>query len=144
MAKIKGQLVKTEISSDGGTTWKELICEQSSGAEMTRETQTAPFTKCDTATAAQEITPLGYNWNFPFEALVDDAAAATQMTYPDLLTLFVNGTSVTVRRQYDNTGSIFYVSGTAYLTRLSESSPADGFVSCTGTFSGSGALDITA
>jgi hypothetical protein len=143
MAKIAGKLVKTEISTDAGTTWKELICETSSGSDMTRETTTAPLTKCDDETAAQEITPLGYSWRFPFEALTDTAPLSTQLTYPDMLTLFVNGTSVLLRRQYDTSASEFYISGTAYLTTLSEAAPADGFHSFTGEFAGSGALGIT-
>lgn len=142
MAKIKGKLVVLEISTDNGVTWKSTICETSSGANFTRESTTSPLTKCDTATAAQEITTLGYSARFPFDALVDDAPLSTQMTYGDYLTIFVNGTMVKVRRQYDNTGSDFYVTADAYLLTLSEASTADGFVSFSGEWASSGALDI--
>jgi hypothetical protein len=140
MAKISGAAIKTEISTDTGTTWKELICETTSGSDMTRETQTAPFTKCNTATAAQEITPLGYSWSFTFDALTDTVPSSTQVTYTDMQTLFVNGTSFLVRRVF--TGEV-YMSGSAYVTSLSEVAPADGFHSFSGTISGSGAIDIT-
>lgn len=143
MAKIPGKDVVLEISTDTGTTWKKLICEITNTGNKTRETQVAPLTKCDTAASAQEITPLGYTWTYDFEALVDTAPTSTQVTYSDLLTLFINASSFMVRRQYDATGSEFYEAGTAYVTSLSSASPVDGFVNFTGTLNGSGALDIT-
>lgn len=143
MAKIRGQLVLLQISTDSGTTWKDLICAISNDMNMTRETTTSPFTKCDVATAAREITPLGYTWEMPFDALVDTAPSGTQLTYADMLTLFVNGTTVSVRQQYDATGNEFYMTGSAILTSLTATAPADGFVGFSGTFSGTGAVDIT-
>lgn len=143
MAKIRGQLVLLQISTDDGTTWDDLICAISNDVNMTRETTTSPFTKCDSQTAAQELTPLGYSWEMPFDALVDTAPTSSQVTYADMLTLFVNGTTVLVRQQYDGSGTEFFTSGSAILTSLSSARPADGFVGFSGTFSGTGALDIT-
>jgi hypothetical protein len=142
MAKIKGKLVVLEISTDTGTTWKKTICEISSGANFTRETTTAPIDKCLDETAPQALTLLGYSVRFPFEAYVDSAPAVGEMTYGDYLTLFTNGTMVKVRRQYDNTGSEFYVTADAYLLSLSETSAADGFVQFSGEWAATGALDI--
>lgn len=141
MAKIAGSGITLEISTDTGTTWKTLICEITNSINLNRDTNTSPLTKCDTASAAQELTMLGYTWGFDFEALTDTAPSGTQVTYADLLTLFVNGTSFLVRRTV--TGE-FYESGTAYITTLSSAAPVDGFHNFTGTMSGSGALDITA
>lgn len=144
MAKIAGQAVVLEISTDTGTTWKQLICEITNTSNFTRETATSPLTKCDTATAARTVTSLGYTWGFDFDALVDTAPTSTQLTYMDIKTLAVNGTSFLVRRQYDNTGSEFFESGNCIVTNLSSPAPADGYVGFSGTFTGSGALDITA
>lgn len=143
MALIRGQEVLLQISSDGGTTWKDLICAISNDVNKTRETTTAPFTKCNVSTAAQELTPLGYTWEMPFDALVDDSPTSTQLTYGDLNTIFLNATVVKVRQQYDNTGDEFFDSGSAILTSLSSARPADGFVGFSGTFSGTGAIDVT-
>lgn len=143
MAKIRGQLVLLQVSTDAGTTWKDLICLLSNSVNKTRETTTSPFTKCDVATAAQEITPLGYTWEMPFTALVDTAPSGTQLTYADMNTLFVNGTTVLVRQQYDGTGNEFYEQGSAILTSISSERSAEGFVTYDGTFQGSGPLDIT-
>jgi hypothetical protein len=143
MAKIPGKLVKLEISTDTGTTWKELICEISNTANFTRNTTVSPLTKCDVASAAQEVTLLGYEWGFDFEALTDTAPTGTQLTYADLKTLAINATSFLVRRQYDATGSEFYESGTGYITSLSSPATVDGFHSFSGTITGSGAQDIT-
>jgi hypothetical protein len=99
MAKISGQGVKLEVSTDTGTTWKPLICEITNTANFTRETATSPLTKCDVATAAQSVIPLGYSWSFDFDALVDDSPTTSQVTYKDIQTLFVNGTTFLIRRQ---------------------------------------------
>lgn len=143
MARLRGQLAVLEISTDTGTTWKPLICLLSNDLNMTRETLTAPFTKCDTVNAAQEITPTALTWEMPFDALIDDSPTVSQVTYADMLTLMNNGTTVLVRQQYNGSGSEFYTSGSAILTSLSGTFPADGFMGYSGTFSGSGALDIT-
>lgn len=144
MAKIPGKDIVLEISTDAGTTWKQLICEISNTGNFTRETATAPLTKCDTASAAQEITPTGYSWSFDFEALTDTAPSVSQVTYSDLKTLAINGTSFLARRQYDGTASEFYESGTVYITSLTSPAVVDGFHSFSGTMTGSGAQDITA
>lgn len=144
MAKIRGQLVPLEISTDAGTTWKVLICLTSNDLNMTRETLTAPFTKCDTATAAQERSAGALTWEIPFDALVDSAPLTAQLTYADALMLMVNGTTVMIRQQYDATGSEWYVTGSAILTSLNQTNPADGFAGFSGTFSGTGPVDITA
>jgi hypothetical protein len=143
MAKIEGKLLATEVSTDG-TTWKTLICETSSGANMERDTQEAPRTKCDAAATGKELTPQGYSWSFDFDAMVDDSPTSSQVTYGDMLGYFLNATKVHVRRQYNSSGSEFYLKGQAYLTSLSESAEVEGFITFTGTFSGTGDLDITA
>jgi hypothetical protein len=143
MAKISGQGVKLEVSTDTGTTWKPLICEITNTANFTRETATSPLTKCDVATAAQSVIPLGYSWSFDFDALVDDSPTTSQVTYKDIQTLFVNGTTFLIRRQYDGTGTEFYESGNVIVTSLTSPAPVDGYVGFSGTFTGSGAIDIT-
>jgi hypothetical protein len=142
MAKIKGKLVVMEVSTDTGTTWKSTICETTSGFNFTRETTTAPIDKCTDETAPQEISLLGYGIRLPFEAYVDDAPGVNELTYGDYLTIAANGTMVKLRRQHDNTGSDFYVTVDAYLLSLSETSPADGFVTFSGEWAATGALDI--
>lgn len=143
MAKIKGKLVVLEVSTDNGVTWKKTICELSSGVNFTRETATATLTKCDDETVSPDIVPLGQSSRYPFDALVSDVTTGTELTYGDYLTLFANATKVKLRRQYDATGSDFYVATDAYLLSLSENSPADGFVGFSGEWASSGSLDIT-
>lgn len=144
MARIPGQDVLLQVSTDTGTTWKSIICLTTNSVNKTRETTTAAFTKCDVATAAREITPLGYTWEMTFDAQIDDSPLSTQITYQDLNTLFLNATPVLVRQQFDATGDEFFDLGTAYLTSLTSDRPADNFVTFSGTFSGSGAIDIVA
>lgn len=140
MAKIESNDVVTEVSTDSGTTWKTLICETTGGFEFTRDESEAPRTKCDSDATGKTITPTGYSWSMPFDALVDDAPDGTQVTYADCLSWAVNKTLVMVRR---TKATEFLTSGSAYLMQLSESSEVDGYVAFSGTFQGTGDLDIT-
>lgn len=143
MAKIAGSGIGLELSTDTGTTWKPFICEITNTANFTRETVTSPLTKCDVASAARSVSALGYSWSFDFEALVDDSPTTAQVTYRDLQTLAVNGTTFLIRRQFDGTGTEFYESGSVIVTSLTSPAPVDGYVGFSGTLTGTGALDIT-
>ena len=140
MAKIAANDVVTEVSTDSGTTWKTLICETTGGFDFQRDESEAPRTKCDAAATGKTITPTGYSWSMPFDALVDTAPDADQVTYADCLSWAVNKTLVMIRR---TKATEFLTSGSAYLMELSESSEVDGYVAFSGTFRGTGDLDIT-
>lgn len=140
MAKISSNDVVTEVSTDSGTTWKELICESEGGFEFNRDKTEAPRTKCDAAETGKTITPTGYSFVFNFTGYVDDSPTASQVTYADCQSWALNKTAVMVRRV--KTGE-FYQAGTCYLMALSESSPTDDYVLFNGTFEGTGDLDIT-
>lgn len=144
MAKLAGTSLKLEISTDAGITWKQLECEISNTLNFTRNSQQAPFTKCDTATAALESTPTSSSWTVDFDALLQTAAASTKVTYGDFIVLATNGTTFLWRTEYDNTGSEVYESGNAFISSFTRTAPADGYVGFSGTMTGSGALDITA
>lgn len=141
MAKITGKLLQTEISEDG-TTWLSLICESTSGSGLTRDTATAPLTKCDDSENGQEVTLNGYSWKFDFDALTDDNPSGTQATYKEMAEYFLSGTKLYTRRKYDGTTGDFTISGRAYLTELSESAEREGYLTFTGTLTGTGDVTI--
>jgi hypothetical protein len=130
------------VSTDG-TTWKQLICETESGFDFSRETTTAPRTKCDGAATGQNITLQGYTWSMNFDAIADDSPTSAQVTYADMQGYAVNGTLLYVRQQNAASTADVYQQGTCYLTELSSAHPESDFVTFTGTFSGHGDIDIT-
>jgi hypothetical protein len=143
MSKVRGKLVPLDISTDGGTTWKVLICLLSNDLHVTRAVIEAPPSKCDSDTAATQKAPGVLSWDMPFSALLDDTPLSTQLTASDILTLATNGTIVKARQQYDNTGSELYAVGDVLITDLTITNPAEGYTGFSGTFLGSGPIDIT-
>lgn len=141
MASVQGTNDKIELSSDGGSTWKFVICETSNTFNFTRNTTRTP-TKCDGGTSALSIGT--YEWSFNAGIVVDTAPTAGQCSYEELLSWAQAGTSLLLRNQNDATGVNYYHSGTVYITSLTKTSEAEGLVSAEIEFSGDGVLDYIA
>lgn len=142
MAKIDGKNVVTEVSEDG-TTWKTLICETTSGFDFSRETTTAPRTKCDTNANGQSVILQGYTWSMSFDAIADSEPTAGQVTYKEMQAYAVGGTLLYVRQQDAASSADVYQQGTCYLTELSSEHPNEDYVTFSGTFTGHGDIDTT-
>jgi TP901-1 family phage major tail protein len=142
MANIQGKDDVLMLSSDSGTTWKTLVCETSHTFNFTRNSTTTA-TKCDSGTSARSLG--AYEWSFQSSVVVKTDPGATEISFEDLLSLSVAGTGVLIRSANPNpAGTNFYISGTVYITDLSKTAETDGLVSADVTFSGDGALDISA
>ena len=141
MAKIQGKDVNVKFSTDGGFSFKTLICEISNDVSLTRNTNSVS-TKCDSGTSS--IALGSYTWEISGEAAVDDSPSGTQGTYADLLTLFVNGTSFVAQVQ-DPTSSAgeYFHKGNVYCTSLSLTNQVDGISTFSFTLLGDGAVDIS-
>lgn len=138
MAAIQANEVSVQLSIDGGTTQKTLICETRSGVSMTRDT-TSTQTKCNSGVAVVGIGAL--SWSFDFDAVVDTAPSGSQVTYNDMLGWINAGTAITATIEF--TGEFFH-QGLVYVTDLSLDASVGETVKFSGTLSGSGALDIAA
>jgi TP901-1 family phage major tail protein len=138
---IQGKDVVLEFSSDSGTTWKSLICEISSSFSGSRETNSIT-TKCDSGTVTRALG--AYSWEFSGDAAADTAPTSAQLSYSQVLTWFVGGTAVDVRYQSSASTPNYYHTGEGYFTSLELSNEVNGVSEFSFTFSGNGALDITA
>ena len=141
MASINGKDVVVQVSTDG-TTYKNLICEISNNLPISRETNSVT-TKCDNGTTTRSLG--AYSWEVSGEAVADTAPSASQISYEDLLSGFIAGTLYTIKVENPaSTGTNFYHQGSAYLTSLELSNEVNGVSQFSFTFSGTGALDVTA
>lgn len=140
MANIQGKDVVVQVSTDGGATFKTMICEISNSVSLTRNTNSVA-TKCDSGT--NSIALGSYSWEISGEAVADDAPSGTQVTYPDILTLFVNGTAFYAQvKDPSSSASEYFHKGQVYCTALELSNQVDGVSQFTFTFTGNGAIDI--
>lgn len=140
MANVNGVDDKIELSSNGGSTWKFVICETTNTFTGTRNSSKTP-TKCDGGTTAASKGT--YEWSFSAGIVIDTAPTVGQVSYEELLAWFVGGTDLLLRNQNDATGVNYYHSGTVFISSLSKSSEAEGLVTADIEFSGNGALDYT-
>lgn len=141
MAKIQGKDVTVQISTDGGASFKTLICEISNDVELTRNTNSVA-TKCDSGTPS--IALGAYNWQITGEAAVDDSPTGSQATYVDVQTLFVNGTRFIAQvKDPTSSASEYFIKGGVYCTQCTLTNQVDGISQFTFTFLGDGAVDIT-
>jgi hypothetical protein len=141
MAQINGKDVSVQLSSDSGTTWKTLICEIDHTFSLTRETSSV-FTKCDSGTATVSLG--AYSWQVTGNAVADTAPGATEVSYEDMLGWAQAGTSLMILMEHDAAGGDFTESGTGYITSLERTAGTVDPIQFSFTFSGTGALDITA
>lgn len=138
MANIAGVSVNVEFSTDG-TAWKTLICETENGVQISNST-TESQTKCDGGTIKTAIGAT--SWNFSFNAIADSAPQGTQVSYEDVLGWAVGKTLIHARIQSDATGATFYHAGQGYITDLNLTAATGSDVSFSGTFKGTGNIDI--
>jgi hypothetical protein len=117
--ELQGGLVLNEISEDGGSTWKIIVCEdtsQISGTSAANETQT----KCGTFTAVEnnavQVTGSG---------VAGGDLASNQVSYLRLQQLRDAKTKIKFRRQNSASGTITageitYALFDAYVTEATE------------------------
>lgn len=141
MAHINGKDVSVQLSSDSGSTWKTLICELDHTFSLTRETSSV-FTKCDSGTATVSLG--AYSWQVSGNAVADTAPGVGQVSYEDMLGWAQGGTSLMILLEHPGAGTDFTESGSGYITSLERTAGTSDPVQFSFTFSGTGALDITA
>jgi hypothetical protein len=136
MASIQSNLAPLEISTDAGVTWDVLVCLTAVTLDMSRDVnRTSTF--CGTTVGLSEPAV-----QVNFEAQCETAPVGNQVTYEDMLALFVAGTEFQWRQQDNGTGANFYHKGTGYCVNLSEAATAGEVVNFTGTIEMTGVLDI--
>lgn len=137
---IQSNLIPIEISSDSGTTYKKLVCNQTwklgQSVSVSEEE-----TDCGT------LVGLGSNkWSFDAAGVLNSTPESTEISHEGLNTLFAAQTLILVRAQYPASGSPgadLYAVGSAYITSLEVDKSTGSLMKFTATFTGNGVLDIT-
>jgi hypothetical protein len=123
------------LSLDGGLTYKNVVCKKLWGMTIDK-TLVQEETDCDTLTA---VGATKFSFNFEF-VLNTTPNTATEISANEVAAAANDGTLGNVKLQADG----YYRQGAGYITNYQENAPQGGMVTATGTFTGSGPLDLTA
>lgn len=144
MAQITSSNQPIEIDVAGGTDYKTLVCVSSGTVDGTVDV-TEEQTDCGIYTSTSDA-----KYTVTAEALCETAPSVSQVSYDDLLTAFVNKTTVAVRVQNptvtgSSIGTVYYHAFDAKITALSlNKSSSAAYISFSVTLQSDGAIDITA
>ena len=144
MAQIVSSNQPIEIDVAGGTSYKTLVCVSSATVDGTADVS-------EEATDCGVLTSVGDpKYTVTADALCETAPTVSQVSYEDLLTAFVNKTSVAVRVQNptvtgSSVGTAYFHAFSARITALSlNKASSEAYVSFSVTLQSDGAIDITA
>lgn len=135
---LQSNLVPVKVSSDGGSTKKTIVCKK--GWTFNHDTSTTEEeTDCGT------LRGIGSNtWSVDVEGVVNTTPASTEVSAEDLLGFASAQTSLVIFLDYPvGSGTDLYASGTCYLTNFKITNQVGSLMTFSGTFSGTGTLDIT-
>lgn len=140
MARLQSNNFPPEFSSDGGTTWKTLICVTDwdlTGDNETTEEQTF----CGVITG---VGSAGFSGSA--NAVADTAPSGAQVSNEDALSWFVNATLLKFRVQSPGSGTPgidFYVNFDTYVTSYAMNFTSAEVVKFSIGWESTGAIDIT-
>lgn len=135
---LNGNDVPLKISTDGGTTYKSIVCATSSDVKMSRDIKEKE-TKCGKLTTVGNLT-----WSVDVSGVINTTPAGTEVSYEDLLGIIVNNTTTLAKIESPvAAGTDFYIQGTVVMTNLDLATPSGDFAEFSCTLTGSGTVDIT-
>lgn len=134
--QILSSSVPVAISSDGGVTYKNVVCKKSwdysGNATVTQEE-----TDCGVLTGVGAIKDT-YNFEFILNTTPN---GGSEWGSDAIINFFQSKTQLTIKT---TVGSItYYRTLVGYITDYTETAPQGGMISAKGTFKGSGVLDWT-
>jgi hypothetical protein len=141
MAQLQAKNYPPEFSSDGGTTWKTLVCTQD--WELTG---TNTVNKEDTFCG--QVVGVGIpGFAGSANAVCETApTSGSQVSYEDVLGWFVGSTAVNFRVQDPASGSPgtnFYTTFSCYITGLTQSFASGEVIKFSVQWESTGTIDIT-
>jgi hypothetical protein len=132
---ILSSAVPFAISTDGGVTFKNVVCKKTWNMAGTA-TVIEEETDCDTLVAVGSIKT-----DFGFEFVLNTTPnGATEWSADNVANMFFNKTSLVVKL---SNGTTYYRSASGYFSAYNESAPQGGMVNGTGTFKVSGSVDTS-
>lgn len=128
MATIAASGFLLELSADSGSTWKSVVCEVDSSAKFD-STSNSVLTKCGTFSVAGEQTA-----SIDYNGIVKSDPGASELSYEQLHTYWLAGTSLMSRRENPAGGANLYQKMTGQITSMSDASAAGELVAFSFTF----------
>lgn len=136
MAKIDGKDLVHYISVNDGADFDLITCLTQNGISLSRSSTTTD-TKCGSIVSTGSVAG-----QFTGTGLIDDAPASGQMSYLELLQLFLDDTEFIIVEH--NTGESVYVVGTGKISAISTDNGSSANANFSYTVDISGAVTIGA
>lgn len=125
-----------ELSFDGGTTWKVLVCPTNLNRNLA-----ATLTETDTITCGTLQGAGSPKFDFSGEAVTDIDPGATQCSQEELEGALLTSTPILGRMRYPSTGSIsslLYIRGTVMVESVGQKNQANDLVKFDFSLKGTG------
>lgn len=141
MNSVQGELAPLYLSSDGGVTWKALICLETYNIPLAT-TVNEVETNCGVGVGlgAIKFTPSG-------SAVMDTGPSGSQVTYKDMVGWQVNKTLIMFKTEYPLSGGGYganiALSGTCYVTATDLTSQIANLIKFTFTLTGTGTVNTS-
>lgn len=125
-----------EISADGGTTWKSLVCLESASTNFTSDVSETQ-TQCGVLTGRGEAKA-----TLDFQAVCSTTPGAAEVSFEQALAWKIGNTALTARVSQGTSGADWYYTFTAYLDSLTHEGTSGDVMKFSGSFTSSGLVDI--
>lgn len=140
--ELLGSFVVNEISEDGGSTWKTIVCEDTSQVSHTTATTDTKTKTCGTFTATSNnpVTVTG-------SGVAGGDIASNQVSFLRLSQLVENKTKIKFRRQNSASGTITageitYLLCDGYVTEATETAAEEDVVKFNWAVTSTGTVDV--
>lgn len=135
---LQSNLVPLNVSADGGSTYKAVVCKKSwsfNGDSSSSEEQT----DCGTLLGLGSTT-----WGFDIEGVINTTPGASEVSAETMFGYWNSQTALKVKLDYPaSAGTDLYAVGDCYLTSFKIQNTVGNLMTFTGSLKGTGALDIT-
>lgn len=139
MNSIQGELAPIMVSSDGGITWKTIVCLETANIPLAT-TVNEVETNCGVGVGlgAIKFNPAG-------SAVCEATPTSAQVTYKDMVQWQVNKTLIMFKVEYPGSGGTYgqnlALSGTCYVTATDVTTQTGQLIKFTFTLTGTGTVN---
>jgi hypothetical protein len=140
LTKIDGSLVGLWISTDGGTTWKEVVCAEESHTLSGSSTTNTRRTK----TCGPIRSTAFDGWTMSGAGVANTTPESDEVSADDLIVLMQGATEVDVKMAHSTDDGLYYREGTGSFSAYSEDAPEGDAVGFDYTIEISGNLTVVA
>jgi hypothetical protein len=139
MAKIRAKLVPLQVSSDSGTTWKDVVCGINFKHQSSRQSVTVD-SYCGTSKEYSDNVEFSFTGTCYFDTGYN---TSTQVGYTEMNGWMNAGTKILARLTNGTDGANMHDEGEVLVTDISNYGETGGFMQFDFTLEGSGTKTIT-